>query len=243
MSASRRAALAVMAPRRKPARRAAAAPRKRKALRSKAVVPRGITSSTAIGFPDVMQIRMRYIDTQQFTFAGASAMKSDDWYANGLWDPYVAAGGHQPMGYKQAYAYYQFAFVESSTCTVTMSADTAALTEPLRVGVFCFANTTSPYTDWRTMQESGVKTTSLSGTPDKGVVCKASFNNKAMFGMLATNNVADFANSASANALRTATYRVWVQPEQVAVITANVGIVVQIDYVVTLMTRNALPAS
>lgn len=243
MSVVRRAVAKAQSSRAAAPRRRAAAPRKRKAVRSRAVVPRGITSSTAIGFPDVMQIRMRYVDTQQFTFAGASAMKSDDWYANGLFDPYVAAGGHQPMGFDQALAYYQFAFVESSKCTVTMSTDTAALTEPLRVGVYAFANLASPYTDWRTMQESGVKTTSLSGTPDKAVVCTASFNNKAMFGMLATNNVADFANSGSANALRTCTYRVWVQPEQVAVITANVGITVQLDYVVTLMTRNTLPAS
>ena len=73
-----------------------------------------------IGFPQSMQTQLRYCDALDFNPA-SSTIQLKSYLANGLHDPQVAIGGHQPRGFDEFMEVYQKFTVKSSRISVTWS--------------------------------------------------------------------------------------------------------------------------
>lgn len=93
------------------ARRADAA-RQRAAWRARnglVTVPRN-----KLAFAQSMRTKLRYVQRVEFTPTGTSVIQSP-FRANGMYDPYVPVGGHQPRGFDEMMAIYETFTVHGST--------------------------------------------------------------------------------------------------------------------------------
>ena len=79
-------------------------------------VSRGLGRPTT-GIPEQMKITLRYVENTAFSVVAGVGYSV--WTANGMYDPRVAAGGHQPMYFDQMMAIYGHYVVTSSKCTLT----------------------------------------------------------------------------------------------------------------------------
>lgn len=71
-----------------------------------------------LAFPQSLATSLRYADDQDFVLTSANTINYA-WLANGLFDPYVPAGGHQPRGFDELMAQYTKFTVKSSRISVT----------------------------------------------------------------------------------------------------------------------------
>lgn len=78
--------------------------------------------------------KFRYAETILMT-STAGALSSYRFRANGCYDPYYEASGHQPMGWDKQSAYWKRYIVLGSKITVIIS-PSAALTYPVYTGVY-----------------------------------------------------------------------------------------------------------
>lgn len=77
------------------------------------------------GFPKQLAITHRYAQTTRLTFLGPSSnVVSSAFYTNGLYDPYVALGGLQPLYFDQLSAIYNHYTVMKSRIKVTIIPNT-----------------------------------------------------------------------------------------------------------------------
>lgn len=67
-------------------------------------IPRIITDSVA-GFPNKIRTKLKYNDYISLN-GTAGVLAYDQWSMNSVFDPYVAAGGHQPLGFDNFMAVY-----------------------------------------------------------------------------------------------------------------------------------------
>jgi hypothetical protein len=108
------------------------------------LVPRNVS-----GFPISQRTTLYYFEYNLLDTGGAT-LGYVDFRANGIYDPDVAAGGHQPLGYDQWTTFYNNWIVESATITTTFKANVASentqicgillsddTTTPLEVGELC----------------------------------------------------------------------------------------------------------
>jgi len=66
--------------------------------------------------PDNLIVKLRYVDTITLD-AGAGGKAYDTWAANSIFDPYVGAGGHQPMGSDEWAQFYEHYTVLGAKCS------------------------------------------------------------------------------------------------------------------------------
>lgn len=106
-----------------------------------------------IGFPANKVVRMRYHEVLNQPIG---ATQSSFFYkANGLNDPRVAAGGHQPLGHDQWNQFYNHYVVLGSKATFTITGTTnAAPLDTILLSAYISDDTTIP-TDVNTLIESG----------------------------------------------------------------------------------------
>jgi hypothetical protein len=186
---------------------------------------------------------MRYVDEAQLV-SNIGAMATDKWFCNGLFDPYVAVGGHQPMGFDQMMAYYAYALVYSSKITVTfMPRSTTELASPVACGIQPVATDASvvAYTDWTSAKEAGHSVKFISHT-SPSATCSAVFNYRKCTGQI-VNTLADSANTVAANAARLWTFVVWLQSVDKVSTSVTYDVVVVLDYTVRFYDHKYLPAS
>jgi len=72
------------------------------------------------GFPDKINQTLRYFDYSTPT-AAATTVTGTWWRANGIFDPQVAIGGHQPLGFDQLMAVYDHWIVKQARIKVTFT--------------------------------------------------------------------------------------------------------------------------
>lgn len=68
------------------------------------------------GFPDKLQMKLRYVETIAVSTTGAS-LTTHQWRCNGLYDPYVTGTGHQPLYFDQLMGMYNHYVVQGSRAT------------------------------------------------------------------------------------------------------------------------------
>ena len=82
-------------------------------------VPRSISFGKQV-LPRTLNNTLSYV-TSYATVANASGFIFFSFRANGMYDPEVAIGGHQPLGYDQLTALYDHWYVKSSRMTIQMA--------------------------------------------------------------------------------------------------------------------------
>jgi hypothetical protein len=72
---------------------------------------------TKLALPQSMRTKLRYVEQVEFKPTGQNAIQSS-YRANGLFDPSIALGGHQPRGFDEFMAICSTFTVVGSTCSV-----------------------------------------------------------------------------------------------------------------------------
>lgn len=83
--------------------------RKKRGRKNRAVVQRSIVADKQI-------VKLRYVEFVTLD-AGIGSVAYDTWRANGVFDPYVGVGGHQPLGHDQWAPFYDNYVVLGSKAT------------------------------------------------------------------------------------------------------------------------------
>lgn len=71
-----------------------------------------------IGFPQSLRTKLKYVTKKDFDVDGHAAIEYEAFRANGMFDPEVSVGGHQPRGFDQSMAMYNSFTVLSSKISV-----------------------------------------------------------------------------------------------------------------------------
>lgn len=124
---------------RTPYRRRRTYKRRRRTYKRKSVIPRGVS-----GVPPNCPIRMRYCK-EGYLGSTSGILNSVFFAMNDIWDPEVAAGGHQPMGFDQMAALYNRYLVLGSKITITFYDNAASHSSPAVVGACMTDGTVAPY--------------------------------------------------------------------------------------------------
>ena len=162
--------------------------------------------------------------------------------ANGLFDPEVTVGGHQPLGFDQWMSFYTYFCVVGAKCTVT-AVPGAGATEPMVFGVYPTSNT-SPPSKWYTAVEQPGSRYSILGTSTaiSARSVTAYFSAKRMFGVKNVLDEADLRGTASADPTKGAYFMVFGQGQDGATST-TIDVVVTIEYMVKFLQRGRLLSS
>jgi hypothetical protein len=209
-------------------RRRAARPRRK-------ITGSRMTNTRQIGFPfpKSNRMRMRYVESIT-AFSNTGAIATVPLGMNCLYDPFLGIGGHQPMGFDQAMVYYVNALVERSRISVTATCIDSSLNVPVKFGLFITSDSSFNYTNWGTIQESGSKVSTLITQSTKPVRCSGKYSGpKALFGQ-DLGQLAQQANSTSANPIRVAYCHLWVQSVDTSSTSDNILFDVVVDYDVKL---------
>lgn len=103
---------------------------KRRGYRKRKTVTTYVNPRAGLPLPPKFRTTLTY-SQQGVTGNGGTATLSTYQYAlNSVYDPYVTAGGHQPMGYDQLTNFYQFCRVYGAKVTVTFTPGTGTSNNP-----------------------------------------------------------------------------------------------------------------
>lgn len=115
-----------------------------------------------IGFPATNFVKMRYVDTVTLSPV-VNTLSEVVFKANGIYDPYVPLGGHQPLGQDQWSVFYNKYVVYRSECRVKWCVRVNN-SEPNCIGIYMSSSPTTAALNVNTLQEQG-HSTSLIGSP------------------------------------------------------------------------------
>lgn len=104
------------------------------------------------GFPDRIRTTLRYSDYLAFD-AAATTTGNASWAMNGLFDPYLGAGGHQPLGFDNFMTVY--VRYEVISCSVRATVMNAADTDKFCLGILATNTAITPATLPNTLLEYG----------------------------------------------------------------------------------------
>lgn len=79
---------------------------KRKTRFAPKAIPTSITIKSPSGMPDVLHVKLRYVQQVGLTDAVGGIQKFNTWSGNSPFDPDVTGSGHQPLAYDQWAALY-----------------------------------------------------------------------------------------------------------------------------------------
>lgn len=180
------------------------------------------------GFPLQRVQKLRYVDKDTFTCT-SGILVSDHWGANCAFDPYLGAGGHQPMLFDTWSAMYNHYVVLGARCQVQFS---SVQGEDFVAGVFLNNDIVMPYTSYPGYIEArrgGVKYLT-NQTNTKTAYCN--FSAKKYFNVKdVKDNIGRLGSTIAGNPSEVAVFSVWGQPLDQAT-TQTLTMVVIIDYIV-----------
>lgn len=181
------------------------------------------------GLPKRIMVRQHYIGSYKFTSTtGVPAVYK--FATNGLYDPDVSGGGHQPYYFDQLAALYNHYTVIGSKITVTITPDTAS-TLGVVAGVYINDDTTTTpvsLTDFLETNQSRWKMT----VPQQGksTVFINKWSAKKTFGGSVLAND-DLKGTSSSNPAETSVFNFFLSAADTAS-TVAVDAIVRIDYIV-----------
>lgn len=108
-----------------------------------------------IGFPSTTYVKMRYVQTITLAPAFAGLFETI-FLANGLFDPYVPLGGHQPLGHDQWAQFYNKYVVYRSRCKVSYAVgNSPGIGSAPILGIYLSAAGSTTATTVNELQEQG----------------------------------------------------------------------------------------
>ena len=177
---------------------------KRKKALKKAMIPRGVSTSTSASFkggafPKKLKTTLRY--TTVISLASAGATQSYQFSANGIFDPDLTGGGAQPLYFDQLMGIYDHYTVIGSKIKYTIVPNGNGLSQaPYRITTWINDDTVTAGTNMDAIaQQIGSKTRICNGglNPDKIIVSNKWSAKKWFGGSILANN--DLQGDASKN--------------------------------------------
>lgn len=162
--------------------------------------------------PLVRTANLKYCTSAQLTIT-PTQIGWFDLNANGAWDPEVATGGGQPMGFNKWAELFDQYIVTGSKCSVTFSykhtSDDKVL--PVVCGIYLADDATIPYTDWKGLVEAR-KGTHRTMVPQQAVPIRAfsKFSCRKFFNIKdPLDEIGRLGAQVNANPTETAVFIVW----------------------------------
>lgn len=202
------------------------------------------------GFPKSKRVRMRYATTATINPDGTGVPAWVSIRANGMFDPEVAVGGHQPMGFDQWMTVYDHFTVTESVISVRPLLRSATSGIPGVYGVTLDDTAAFPYGTLSPLLESGLtnrhpKTYGLvegiGGGADPMV--RKAFRARKFFGTRAVVGEDELKGSASGDPTEQAYFHIWACSPGAGVSPDVQIFQVIVDYVAVLTEPKALPSS
>lgn len=129
--------------------------------------------------PPKLRTTLTYVQEGVSTGGPTGTINNFQYALNSVYDPYVTAGGHQPMGYDQLMAFYQFCCVDKCRVTVTFTPGTGTNNPPF-AGVQFTENSSFAPSDLSVIAERGNVTytnvPNVAGYNGKPIVVKRSWD-------------------------------------------------------------------
>ena len=194
------------------------------------------------GFPTSKLVKLRYVDSTATLDAAVGSSSSIVYRANSVYDPYYAAGGHQPMGFDQWAAIYSRYTVLGAKITVRPTPTATPSVIPMYYGVTLSgsANPLGNYSTIDNILESKLTANKRlialhpagpSDSRQMGMSVVQKFSAKKFFGVADVQDGAALSAVVSDNPAKDAFFGVWA-----AAIDGNdpgsMSFNVQIDYIV-----------
>lgn len=181
-----------------------------------------------VGFPKRMTVTHKYTDG--FIYLTSTGTKSNfNISCNGMYDPNLTAGGHQPLYFDQLTAIYNHYTVIYAELKATF-VPTASTTTPLAYGVLINDDATVTPGNYNEMMEqaqgSGAFTTAVQTKPP--VIIKKWSAKKTFGGSILGNT--DLQGTVTSNPTEQSVFSCYIQPLD-AVTTCTVNLIVEISYV------------
>lgn len=202
-----------------------------------------------IAFPRTKIAKMRYVDQIELYSASSVPYVGYFWRANGIYDPQVALGGHQPLGYDQWHTFYNHYVVLGSKITVNfVKTGTAGTVVPLACCVLLCDDTTLTPTLMSTTLEQGLAkyklmSTSINLGPQQVTVVKK-FSAKRFFNVTdVKDNIKTLGASFGADPTEGAYFLIIAGSPGTDTPIEGVTAVLTIDYIVSMSEPKELPQS
>lgn len=217
------------APHRRVKRKRTNAPRRRTHQVSREIVPKTLTRV------------FRYSDNFVITPALLGVAKEVPFLANGMFDPFVGLGGHQPYGFDQWMSWYDHFTVVKAKVTVhycmTNPGSDAAGTCLLRLDDDGVALTNAQHI----LEMPGTKSSMIGGGSATRTLTK-SFNARRFFGGASKVGSTNYKGSVAADPAEKAYFNIGFLSNQLGTI-SPVAVTVMIEYTAVLSERKEVPQS
>lgn len=198
-----------------------------------------------IAFPSQRAVQLRYCDWLRLTPLATNGVVYDSWYANSIYDPYVAGGGHQPMGADQWAVFYKTYTVIGAKITVEPISSNSAT--GIIWGILTSADPTLPSTTTATtVQEQGLGVWTLHQCVANGAPTKlnSGFSARRLFNIDSIkDNQPTLGASFGSNPTLPAYFHIWASNLQDGGSPVATSFSITIEYAVLLSDPNYLPQS
>lgn len=209
-------------------------------------IPRTLSSRASggkarTGFPERLVMKHKYVGGFTIAAAAGGALATNQFLANGLFDPDVTSTGHQPMLYDQMKAIYDHWTVKSSKIKITFGQDTQLIGSVIGI----FLNDDSSVTPTAFYDCGEQRNGTLTFLPKLGAATpktlRLSFDSKKMFGSDGTTNP-NLQGSSGADPTETAVYTIFGQAVDISTAFSVSG-TVELEYTVEWFELKDLAAS
>lgn len=187
----------------------------------------GVDGHRIFGFPNSIITKLRYCTIVDLS-SGAGAVAGNTFAANGIFDPDITGGGHQPLYRDNFGTLYDQYVVIGSKIKVTFAAGTGTL--PFIVGITGDDDSTVSGTLETLMEQNNSISTVCGAVGAPPVVLTQTFEPLEMFGVDAKDDGSS-ATVVSANPTELWTYRIWSIPADLTT-AGHCYAKVEIDYTV-----------
>lgn len=174
----------------------------------------GTVVGRSLGFPNRMVFKHRYVENISMSQVGGALFKYQ-YSANGMYDPNITGGGHQPMNFDNLTALYNHYTVIGSKIKVTFSdANTTTGIVPTYAGIYLEDDTTS-LTSYISIMEQKKGTSRMLPTDNRqradSFYLKYSTRKSIGSGSVGILHDSNLSGTASANPLEQSYYTIWFQ--------------------------------
>lgn len=212
------------------------APRQLTKLTKPTYATRGPTNKTTVnvgrGFPKKMVMTHRYVDSKLLSTGTGGITVTANMACNGMYDPDVGIGGHQPYYFDQMSAIYDHYTVIGSKIKVTFvtqGTQTGTALSPAVCGIFVNDDSTLTAA-WPALAEHPSSVCKLSPVSGSGIaVATAKWSAKKTFGGAPLSND-NLQGTSSANPTELSVYTIFVNSEAATAVT-NVTVMIEIEYI------------
>lgn len=217
--------------------------KKRRTLRARRRVRARISSK--LGLPESKLVRMRYVEFIQLD-AGVGTPAYDTFSATSCFDPYVGAGGHQPLGFDEMSSWYDNYQVMGAKCTANARVYATNVSDAVWLVCQTSNDTTAPASNINQyIEQKDVRytfLTSATGSKNIGRV-STTYSPRKQFAIKDPKDDQHLRAITTTSPAKNAYFQIIVGADNPADNPTTVGIRVVIDYLVLFTGRKHLAQS